>query len=352
MSFVQVPPDSTGKKVDTRQMVDGSDTVERQVVVIGDPSVPGAVLPIKAEDAPSADGDYGIPILGVRRDSDSPSVGTDGDYTHLKMDEAGRLKVAAQPASYPLITGNITANGQTVFLDCSRGSNVIAHMVATSLVGHNCTFEGSIDSTNGTDGAWFAIQAVRTNANTIELTTGTLAATPAYGWELSVNGLKYVRVRATAHTSGTAAWKFQQAPYATEPIPAAQVSATQPISGAITSSPGGSATAGNGTRHSAILSGSNNLTSVKASGGGITCITVSNSHTAGFWLKLYNKASAPVLESDVPVMRVWCPAGQTTHLPQGCTNNIFATGIAYATSAGISDGVLTANTATINILYT
>jgi hypothetical protein len=186
------------------------------------------------EDTASPGGERGMVILAQRRDSDTPTTSADGDYATLKMDEAGRLKTASQPAAYPLVTGTITASGQTAFIDCSRGSNIIAHMVATSLVGHNCTFEGSIDSTNGTDGAWFAIQAARTNANTPELTTGVLAATPAYGWELSVNGLKYIRVRATAHTSGTATWKFQQAPYATEPIPVAQVTATQPVSGTVT----------------------------------------------------------------------------------------------------------------------
>jgi hypothetical protein len=188
---------------------------------------------IFAEDTPHTSGDLGRLILAIRHDSDTPTAG-DGDYTPLKLDEAGRLKVASQPASYPLATGAITANAQTVPLAVGRASNVMIHMVAASLVGHNVTFEGSIDSTNGTDGAWFAIQVVRTNANTIELTSGVLAATPAYGWEASVNGLSYIRVRATAHTSGTATWKFLPGTYATEPIPAAQVSGTQPVSGSVT----------------------------------------------------------------------------------------------------------------------
>lgn len=221
------------QKPDARTVNDGGTDVMRQVVVIGDPTNPAAVLPVKAEDTASADGDFGIPILGVRRDSDTPSAGSDGDYTNLKMDEAGRLKVSAQPGNQAQVTGNITANGQTVFADVSRASNVMMHCFGTfSTV--NVTFEGSLNSTNGTDGNWFAIQAVRSNANTIELVTGNLSAAPAYGWELSVNGLKYVRVRATAFTSGTQSWVIQPAPYATEPIPAAQVSGTQPISGSVT----------------------------------------------------------------------------------------------------------------------
>lgn len=184
----------------------------------------------KAEDTAAVTGDKGIPVLAMRQLADTTSTDADGDYTLFKIDEEGRVKVATKPASFALVTGSITANAQTVFCDVTRASNVQIHMVATSLVGHNVTFEGSIDSTNGTDGTWFAIQLVRSNANTIELTTGVLAATPAYAWEGSVNGLSFIRVRATAHTSGTALWKFQRGSYATEPIPAAQISGTQPVS--------------------------------------------------------------------------------------------------------------------------
>lgn len=184
----------------------------------------------KAEDSPSADGDIGVVILAQRRDTDATAVDADGDYATLKTDEAGRLKVATQPASYPLVSGNITVSGQNVSCEVSRASNVVVMMNTSSLAGHNCTFEGSLDSTNGTDGTWFAIQAVRSNANTIEGTTGVLAATPAYAWELSVNACNYFRIRATAHTSGTATWKIQRGTYATEPIPAAQVSGTQAVS--------------------------------------------------------------------------------------------------------------------------
>ena len=107
-------------------------------------------------------------------------------------------------------------------------------MIATTLVGHNATFEFSNNSTNGTDGNWYGIQVVRTNANTVETATGVLAATPAYAWEASVNAYKWVRVRATAHTSGTAAYIIKQGTYATEPIPAIQVTGTQPVSGSLT----------------------------------------------------------------------------------------------------------------------
>lgn len=190
-------------------------------------------------NAPFKDGLAGQLILGKRRDSDSTAV-ADGDLNTFNMDEEGRLKVSSKPASYPDITGDITAiqatigtpvAGGTVEGDVSRASNIMAFCTGT-FSGVNCTFEGSLEASGGTN--WFAIQAVRSNANTIELATGALSAQPAYGWEMSVNALRRVRVRATARTSGTQTWRFVQGTYATEPIPAAQVSATQPVSGSVT----------------------------------------------------------------------------------------------------------------------
>lgn len=184
------------------------------------------------------DGSPGLLILGKRRDSDSTLV-ADGDLNTINLDEEGRVKVASKPASYPDITGNITTTqpvistpvaGGTVEGDVSRSSNIMVFCTGT-FAGINCTFEGSLEASGDTN--WFGIQAVRTNANTIELVTGALSAQPAYAWELSVNALKRFRVRATARTSGTQSWRFVQGTYATEPIPAAQATATQPISGSV-----------------------------------------------------------------------------------------------------------------------
>ena len=182
------------------------------------------------EDSPSISGDLGVLALAMRQIADTTSTDADGDYTAFKVDEEGRLKVATKPASYTPTVGSITTNGGIVWLNCSRASNIVFSMAAASLVGHNASFEVSNDTTNGTDGNWYQMQAIRTNANTIELNTGVLTGTPVYGWEVSVNGWNAFRVRATAHTSGAAAYLLQPGSYATEPIPGAQISGTQPVS--------------------------------------------------------------------------------------------------------------------------
>lgn len=188
---------------------------------------------IQNHNSPFLDGMAGQVILGKRRDSDTTLV-ADGDLNTFNMDEVGRLKVSTQPASYADVVGSITAVNQTVVINCDRASNITITMVATTLVGHNASFEYSNNSTNGTDGNWYGVQVGRTNANTADLATGVLAATPAYGWEASVNAYKWFRVRATAHTSGTATYTLKLGTYATEPVPIIQVTGTQPVSGTVT----------------------------------------------------------------------------------------------------------------------
>lgn len=285
----------------------------------------------KATDTPFSNGDPGVLLLAKRRDSDSTSVSADGDYTTLNMDEAGRLKVSTQPGATPAVTANITANAQTVPIKVERASNLTISMVATTLSGHNATFEYSNNSTNGTDGNWYGVQVVRSNANTVETTTGALAATPVYGWEASVNGYKWFRVRATAHTSGTASYILQPGAYATEPIPAAQVTATQPVSvTAGTVNPVVPATpyflnSAATTNGALILAGTSNVSSFYATNEGATAA----------YIKLYNKATAPTVGTDVPEMTIPVPAA-VSGVPGVATIPIGFHGFRFALGLGIA----------------
>lgn len=166
-----------------------------------------------------------LAVLAVQQTADASMGRSDGDYSPLQTDPTGRLKVNTQPGNPLPLTQDITANGGTVVMDVSQVSNLSISVVATALVGHNAVFEYSNNSTNGTDGNWYWLQAIRSNANTfVEVATGTLTSTPGYGWKLSVNGYRWFRVRAVAHTSGTATYTLQGGVYATEPIPSGSLS--------------------------------------------------------------------------------------------------------------------------------
>jgi hypothetical protein len=321
----------------------------------------------KAEDSQAISGDKGLPLLAMRQLADTTSTDADGDYTLLKIDEEGRVKVATKPASFVLVQSNITANAQTSFCDVSRASNVMISMVAASLVGHNVTFEGSIDSTDGSNGNWFGIQVIRSNANTIETVSGVLAATPAYAWEASVNGLSFVRVRATAHGSGTATWKFQRGSYATEPIPAAQISGTQPVSGTVTANIGtGSIAAGTNAIGDVGLQARGNATGaptgfsinspatpigqiVKAGAGRMFSLQLSNANAASRYLKVFNATSvtmgttSALFEIEIPPGRI--PVSVSIPLAVGLTTGI---AIAITGARGLTDNttITTANEVT------
>lgn len=312
---------------------------------------------VKIEDSPSASGDAGVFVLAVRADTDAPTAGTDGDYTALKCDEAGRLKVAVQPGGYLLSTGNITSATSAVPINVARVSNVMVY-VAGTFAGVNLTFEGSLNSTNGTDGNWFVIQAVRTNANTIETTSGVLGAAPTYGWELSVNGLNWFRVRATAWTSGTAVIQIQPGAYATEPIPAAQISGTQPVSFTQPALVAGAAAIGDvGVQYRSTTTGAASFVSVlspatpasatiKSSAGRLVGWQLQNSSAGLRSVKLFN-ATAPTLGTTSAVFEIDIPAGgkDIVQLPGGIA---FATAMTYSVTAakGLTDNTATGLAAT------
>jgi hypothetical protein len=77
----------------------GSLTVDGTLTVIGN----------KAEDAAAADGDSGLPVLGVRNDAAAAKTSADGDYGMLALDSAGRLGIADLGGSVT-IDGTVTAN--------------------------------------------------------------------------------------------------------------------------------------------------------------------------------------------------------------------------------------------------
>lgn len=73
-------------------------------------------LPIKNEDAASADGDAGIPILAVRKATPANTSGTDGDYEPLQV-SGGKLWVDASGTAVPITdnSGSLTVDNNGTF---------------------------------------------------------------------------------------------------------------------------------------------------------------------------------------------------------------------------------------------
>ena len=284
----------------------------------------------------AASPNYPVPVGGLRKDSDG-AVFPDGDQAPFLFNNAGRLKVSAQPADIDTVTGTFTGAGQTIFIDCSRASNiVITSVVTVTATGHNAVFEYSNDSTNGTDGNWKGLQVVRSNANTVDTATGVLTTTPVYGWEASVNGCKWFRVRTTAQPAGSVTYTLSPGAYATEPIPAIQVTGTQPVSGTVTSN------LATPTANNLNSAATTNPTAIKVSAGTLYNIGASNTGAAAAYVKLYNKASAPTVGTDIPVLTLVVPAGGSAAFGLGTLGHRFTTGIGMAITNLAADSDTTA----------
>lgn len=361
---------ATGQAVATDEVTYSGDTAQVQLVRVvtvagaeGSKTVGGTdplvtvAAAVSEHNAAAVAGRSGMVMLVRRRDVDSELTVADGDLTFLNVNDEGRLKVTTKPAVYEDITGSITAiqatigtpvAGGTVAGDVSRASNVMAFCSGTfSTV--NCTFEGSLEDAGDTN--WFAVQAVRSNANTIETSTGNLSAQPAYAWELSVNALARLRVRCTARTSGTQNWRFKLGTYATEPIPAAQVSATQPVSGTMTLGAGTAAVGTVGptapaTPYILNSAASTNEALILTGTSGLQAFYATNTGASVAFVKLYNKATAPV-SADTPAMILPVPAAVSgvpgvATLPIGFSGFRFALGLGIRVTGGVADNDTTA----------
>jgi hypothetical protein len=131
---------------------------------------------------------------------------------------------------------------------------------------------------------------------------------------------------------------------------------TQPVSGTVTTNPA-AATTGGATPGTFVSAASTNATSVKASAGTLYGVVLSNVNAAARYLKIFNKASAPTVGTDTPVINLIIPgnaagAGSNVHL--GDIGVAFGTGIAFAITTGVAlldTGAVAASEITVTLLY-
>lgn len=170
------------------------------------------------------------------------------------------------------------------------------------------SFQGSVDGTTWVAALAYPIGTV----NGAPVTE----ATANGSWTIPINA-PYVRARVTAYTSGSVAGS-------------AVVRLTSPPL------PVGLVSLGATTTHHAISAATTNATSVKASAGTVNHIVVNNLNAAVRYFKLYNKASAPTVGTDTPVLTLAIPAASVQSIDLGSRGLRLSTGIAYALTAGIA----------------
>lgn len=270
----------------------------------------------------------------------------DAVKNHNKL-EVGLLSdaealVAAQPPAEMRtysVAGVIAINTDLMVLDCSQLRHISVQ----------CT---SMGTTGVVTPAWSNDGATWVTATMLSEAGATGTTFNAAVLRTSSVRARYFRLRLTTATTGgtttIAVAGLQQ------DLTAAVT--TQPVSGTVTATvTGGTVLPVTPTTSFVNSAASTNATSTKASAGTVWSVVVSNINAAARYLKLYNKATAPTVGTDTPVIVIPVAAGQVVQIDGGSNGIRFATGIAWALTAGAADSdtaAVSANEHKVAITYT
>ena len=232
---------------------------------------------------------------------------------------------------------NITANAMT-----TPALNVSEYR--TLVVDVSGTFVATVQvqsSINGT--TW---RNVTGSTSILNLSTGAYLAsgniTAAGIYAIDISSFQYVRLISTAYTSGTMVLEYNTV--TTGNLAPAGTSST--VSGTVTADQGTLAT---GTAISVTTAATTNASVQKSTSGNLFEITASNPTATAAYLKFYNKASAPTVGTDVPVMTIPVAANSFVSYVPGGQGKCFTTGIAMAVTGAITAADTTAAVAGVQV---
>lgn len=274
------------------------------------------------------------------------TIDYDGCKNHNKL-EVGLLsetenvvsvQAPAQMFNYSQ-AGVITVNTDLIVIDCSQLRSLSIQCASMGTAGV-VTVAWSNDNTNWVTATLYNESgATSTTFNAAGLRTTNVRA-------------RYCRLRLTTATTGGTT-TIVVAGFQSDLTVAIN---TQPVSGTVTATvTGGTTLPVTPTQSFVNSAATTNATSTKASAGTVWSVVVSNINAAARYLKLYNKASAPTVGTDVPVIVVPIPAGAVVQIDGGSNGIRFGTGIAWALTTGAADsdtGAVAASEHKVAIAYT
>jgi hypothetical protein len=229
--------------------------------------------------------------------------------------------------SFPAIvaTNNATALNEDVLpsIDAEEYKFISIQLVGTWVA--TVTFEGSNDNTT-----FYSIATTDPSANGTGQTTATINRV------VKVPVLtKYIRARVSAYTSGT----ISAVAYGHRDENSSGLISTLgniTLAAETTKKIGnvGLADADPQTYHQVITAATTNAESIKTSATRVTTFSLTNGTATLRYVRLYNKASSPVVGTDVSLVTITMPPNSDSGfvLPQG--GLIFSTGLAFAMTMG------------------
>ena len=254
----------------------------------------------------------------------------------------------------PVLNINLLTNGASDWYDAGQFHSATFQIQTGGVSAGVLTFEQTNDITRSPAGNLLQVFDMTTqNANPVTSLTLAANATRLFGAAITA---RYVRVRvSTAVVGGNVSCSgvFSQQPFSNTTLNMQQATASNLQTTAVIA-PGANLVGDVGNQARATTGGivapfrllssaaTTNATLIKASAGRLFLIIGRNNAASIRYLKFYNKASAPTVGTDVPVLTIALDASSRFEIDLNPYGQFFTTGIAFAITGAVADNDTTA----------
>lgn len=254
----------------------------------------------------------------------------------------------------PVLNIDLLTNGASGWYDAGQFHSATFQIQTTGVSAGVLTFEQTNDITRSPAGNLLQVFDMTTqNANPVTSLTLAANATRLFGAAITA---RYVRVRvSTAVVGGNVSCSgvFSQQPFSNTTLNMQQATAINLQTTALIA-PGANLVGDVGNQARATTGGivapfrllssaaTTNATLIKASAGRLFLIIGRNNVASIRYLKFYNKASAPTVGTDVPVLTIALDASSRFEIDLNPYGQFFTTGIAFAITGALADNDTTA----------
>lgn len=254
----------------------------------------------------------------------------------------------------PVLNIDLLTNGASGWYDAGQFHSATFQIQTGGVSAGVLTFEQTNDITRSPAGNLLQVFDMTTqNANPVTSLTLAANATRLFGAAITA---RYVRVRvSTAVVGGNVSCSgvFSQQPFSNTTLNMQQATASNLQTTAVIA-PGANLVGDVGNQARATTGGivapfrllssaaTTNATLIKASAGRLFLIIGRNNVASIRYLKFYNKASAPTVGTDVPVLTIALDASSRFEIDLNPYGQFFTTGIAFAITGAVADNDTTA----------
>lgn len=254
----------------------------------------------------------------------------------------------------PVLNIDLLTNGASGWYDAGQFHSATFQIQTAGVSAGVLTFEQTNDITRSPAGNLLQVFDMTTqNANPVTSLTLAANATRLFGAAITA---RYVRVRvSTAVVGGNVSCSgvFSQQPFSNTTLNMQQATAFNLQTTALIA-PGANLVGDVGNQARATTGGivapfrllssaaTTNATLIKASAGRLFLIIGRNNVASIRYLKFYNKASAPTVGTDVPVLTIALDASSRFEIDLNPYGQFFTTGIAFAITGALADNDTTA----------